>query len=166
MKSISTFTLILISIIQFGFMTMDEPKLGKQIYEAIHNNDLEKVKSFLITQEEMEKTVENSEMNDGKKADFISDLSNRIKSLEDKKNQQIEDGFNQIRTNIASKNCEGGIQPGEIKSKTHKLRDHIEIGYLHINYSCETDTETIKVTVIRTDFGWRILENLTLLGKE
>lgn len=164
MKRRSALALIIYSIISFGFTYTEPPKLGKQIYEAITNNDLEKVKSFVVTAEEIATTIENSEMDEDIKADLITQFSKRLKARKEEKIQQIEDAFHKIRANMASKQCEGGLVLGEITSRTHNLRDLSgEIGYLNINYSCQSDIETIKITVIKTDFGWRILENLRLI---
>lgn len=168
MKITSAASLLLISFTLSGFRTTDGPKLGKQIYEAINANDLEKVQSFIVTIRELEATVENSEMGEDEKADFIADFSSRLKSgkySRDKKLYQVEKAFYEIRTNIENKQCKDGVILGEITSKTLKLRNHIEIGYLTINYSCKADSEAIKVTVIKTDFGWRIFERLRLVDK-
>ncbi len=164
MKRKSILTLIISSILLFGFTSTEPPKLGKQIYDAICNNDLEKVKSFIVTAEEIATSIENSEMDDDQKANLISQFSKRLKAGEDEKNQQIEKAFSKIRANMESKDCVEALTLGEITSKTHTLKNRSgEIGYLRINYSCNSDMETIRVTVIKTDFGWRILDNLRLM---
>ena len=171
MKRISSFTLIAFSILFFGFTTPEKPKtlddLGKEIFEAINNKDLKMVKSFIVTAEEIESTIDNSDMAEDKKTVFKSQFADKITTDMDKTVLQIEKGFNEIRKNIKSKKCKGGVTIGQITPKTNKLRNlPIELGDLEILYSCKDDIEKINVEVIKTDAGWRILEKLRLVYKE
>ena len=171
MKIKSTLALLLLSTLIFVFTAIDKPttldQLGNEIFDAINNNDLEKVKSLIVSIEEIETTVNNSDMPEDKKSTFKSQFSMKIKSDMDKTITKIEEGFLKIKENIDSKKCTNGVSIGEITPKTNKLRNlPIELGELEIQYSCKDDIERINVEVIKTESGWRILEKLRLVYKE
>lgn len=146
--------------------TLSQPKLGRQVYDAINTNHLEKVKSLMPTLREMEVTVDNLQLTKKEKEELLESHSKRIETHGAETMLRIVEGFKEIRTDFESSHCADKPTLGDITSKTLKLKDGLEIAHIRINYACGANLKTIKFSSIKTDFGWRVLGDLELIDKE
>ncbi len=142
-------------------------ELGELVFEAIVKNDFEEIKVLMVKIEELENTVDNSELSEDLKTEFKKEMIEKFNSDKDKTINNMESEFENIQENIQSKSCGSNVNLGEIKCSIRYLNNvPFEIGSLEVSYDCEGDIETVNVKVIKTDDGWRLIEKLRLVYKE
>lgn len=146
-------------------MTFEE--LGELVFEAIINDDFDEIKSLMVTLEELEKTVENSDLPESQKVKFKSEMTEKFNTDKDKTLSKMESGFEGIQESLNAKSCGSNVNLGEIKCSIRILHKvPFKLGNLELRYECEGELETVNVEIIKTDDGWRVLEKIRLVDNQ
>lgn len=130
--------------------------LAHEIFRCISKNDKKDFVKLIATTSDLEKTTDELQLDSIQKNSLRKELINKFESQRAQNEKTFLQTFDLVFKDLNYSKW----KITEIKPETNKLKLGIELSELSINYLTKKKTRTLKVKIIKTVNGWKMLEKI------